>query len=286
MNATAPARDPALEMERACRRPWEGYLPPIRMAKGVYYISGNDWVGCYLLDSGDGLIVIDTAMHETLYLMLENIRRLGYDPRQIRKILISHAHIDHVGGARSLKELTGASLYMGKRDMLFLKERPELLCNEDGWYTCGDFDPDFFYSDDEPIRLGNLEITTVATPGHTPGCTSFFFDVTDVDGEVRRCGMHGGVGLNTMTREYFASTGLPISLRDEYIASMELVDRLSVDIALPSHTNQVGILALVDTITDSFNPYVEPGIWHEFVRDRIDRVKALIHREEADSRLL
>lgn len=280
LNSTSKNTNPYAEMERACRRPWEGYLPPIRMAPHVYYVSGNDWVGSYLIETSEGLIVIDTAMHETLYLMLENIRKLGHEPREIKKILLSHAHIDHVGGARALQELSGAQIYMGKRDMLFLKERPALLGNDKGVYTCGDFDPDFFYSDDAPIRLGEFEIKTVSTPGHTPGCTSFFFDVLDVDGRIRHCGMHGGVGLNTMSIAYFKESGLPSTLRDEFMAGLEKLDLMDVDICLPSHTNQVGILRLVDKITEDFNPYVDSSIWHELMQERLTRVRDLI-RDEA-----
>ena len=124
LNSTSKTSPPAEQlMERCCRRPWEAYTEPIRMAPGVWYISGNDWVACYLIDTGDGLILIDTAMHETVYLLIENVRKLGYELTDIKKILLTHAHIDHIGGARTLKELTGAKIYLGERDLLFLHER-------------------------------------------------------------------------------------------------------------------------------------------------------------------
>ena len=169
-------------MEHCCRKPWETYLEPLRMAPGVWYVSGNDWVACYLIDTGDGLILIDTAMHETAYLMIENIRKLGYELTDIKKILLSHAHIDHIGAARTMKELTGAKIYLGERDLPFLHERRDLILN-DGGYTCGEFEPDELYADDKPIVQGNVTIRTVSTPGHTPGCTSFFFEVQDETGK-------------------------------------------------------------------------------------------------------
>ncbi len=110
LNSTSKESPPPyVLMERCIRRPWEAYVEPLKMAPGVWYISGNDWVACYLLETTDGLILIDTAMHENLYLMLENIRKIGYKPTDIKKFLLSHAHIDHIGAARSLKELTGAT---------------------------------------------------------------------------------------------------------------------------------------------------------------------------------
>ena len=127
LNSTSLTSPPApVLMEHCCRQPWETYLEPLKMAPGVWYVSGNDWVACYLIDTGDGLILIDTAMHETAYLMIENIRKLGYELTDIKKILLSHAHIDHIGGCRTMKELTGAKVYLGKRDLIFLHERKEL----------------------------------------------------------------------------------------------------------------------------------------------------------------
>ena len=66
--------------------------------------------------------------------MIENIRKLGYELTDIKKILLSHAHIDHIGACRTMKELTGAKVYLGERDLMFLHERKDLIMN-DGGYT-------------------------------------------------------------------------------------------------------------------------------------------------------
>jgi len=269
-------------MERCCRTPWVSYLRPFQMAPGVYYVSGNDWVACYLVDTGDGLILIDTAMHETCYLMLESIRSLGFDPMNIKKILLTHAHCDHIGAARTLKELTGAELYLGERDLLLVKERKDLIFS-DG-YTCGDIVPDKLYSDNTPVVLGNITIHTFSTPGHTPGCTSMLFDVKDQKGEVYTCGIHGGVGLNTISRKFLLENGLPLSLQQEFVDGLHKMDQLHVDICLPSHTNQVGIVPLIDQITDECNPFVDELIWHELMQERIGRTKQMME-EERDSLL-
>lgn len=275
-------KNPTKELERACRRPWEAYVPPFRIAPHLFYISGNDWVACYLIETSEGLILIDTAMHETLYLMLENIRMIGYKPQDIKKILLSHAHIDHIGGARALKELSGATIYIGERDMLFLKDRRDLIGNEQEKYTCGEFAPDEFYSDDNPIVLGEFTIHTISTPGHTPGCTSFFFDVKDIDGKTKHCGMHGGLGLNTMSARYFKENGLPISLRNEFIEGLRRLDKLDIDICIPSHTNQVEILKLRDKIKDNYNPYDDPLVWHNLLKTRLQKVEELIIQENSN----
>lgn len=278
LNSTSTTSLPPEQiMEHCCREPWDTYLPPFKMAPGVYYVSGNDWVACYLIDTGDGLILIDTAMHETCYLMLESIRELGFDPRDIKKILLTHAHCDHIGAARTMKELTGAELYLGERDLFFLNQRKDLICN-DG-YTCGDFMADEVYADDQPIRLGNITIHTVSTPGHTPGCTSMFFEVTDKDGKTYTCGIHGGLGLNTMSRKFLLENGLPLSLQQEFCDGFQRMDQIHVDICLPSHTNQVGVIDLIPEITEDYNPFYAPNIWHELMQERLQRMKALMAAE-------
>ena len=280
LNSTSVTSPPPGDlMARVCRRPWEAYVEPFAMAPGVWYISGNDWVACYLIDTGDGLVLIDTAMHESAYLMIENIRKLGYELTDIKKILLTHAHIDHIGAARTMKELTGAKLYLGARDLEFLHERRDLIANN-GEYTCGEFEPDELYDDAKPISQGHITVRTVSTPGHTPGCTSMFFDVTDKNGRTLKCGIHGGVGLNTLNREYFEEKRQPVSLRDEFIEGLKKLDKMDVDICLPSHTNQVGILQLVPQISGDHNPFIDPSIWHELMNERLERVYALIEKEK------
>lgn len=282
LNSTSVSSPPPQNlMERCCRRPWEAYVEPFKMAPGVWYIGGNDWVACYLIETGDGLILIDAAMHETAYLMIDNIYKIGYKPTDIKKILITHAHLDHMGGARTMQELTGAKLYLGKRDLRYVTERKDLLGGGGAAnYTCGDITPDEFYDDDKPITQGNISIRTISTPGHTPGCTTMVFDVTDKNGKVLTCAIHGGVGLNTLSREYFEQSGEPVSLRDEFIEGLKMLDKLHVDICLPSHTNQVGILPLVPEITEEHNPFIDESIWHELLDERLKRTLALIEQEK------
>lgn len=242
-------------------------------------MSGNDWVACYLIDTGDGLILIDTAMHETCYLMLECIRSLGYDPMDIKKILLTHAHGDHMGAARTLKELTGAKVYLGARDLFMVRERKDLIYS-DG-YTCGDLEPDELYSDDKPIIQGKVTIHTISTPGHTPGCTSMIFRVRDKEGRSYTCGIHGGLGLNTLSRTFLEENGLPLDLQQEYCDGLRRLDKLHVDICLPSHTNQVGIIPLIGEIRENVNPFVDESIWHELMHERLKRMEWLMEVEQS-----
>lgn len=212
---TPPTKDPVATL---AYRPWTIAVKPFQVAPQTWYVAGQTWVGCYLIDTGDGLILIDAAIPESMYLLVDSIYRLGYKPEDIKKILISHAHFDHCGAAGAMKELTGAELYMSKEDWEFMKACPEetMVLDKDSHPQM--FEPDKFYSDDEPIVLGNISIRSMLTPGHTIGCTSFFWEVENpANGERYVVGMHGGVGANTMNDKYYAqSKYLTPALRDRF----------------------------------------------------------------------
>lgn len=265
---------PFLNMDKIRRTPWDTYVAAFPVVDGVYYISANNWVAAYLIDTGEGLILIDTGLQETLYLMIYEIHRLGYELQQIKKILLSHAHIDHIGGARPLQELTGAEIYLGKRDLYFLTDRRDLILGGEEC-LCGSFLPDKFYEDEPVITMGDISIRAISTPGHTPGCTSFVFKVRASDAKTYTCAMMGGLGIGNLTDEELKKSGLPVSLRQEYMNSLEKLLEIHVDIVLPSHPDQYDILEKLGARTDNQVPLTDPAVWDRLLRQRIEKAKQL-----------
>lgn len=251
---------------QGCERPWEVAIKPFRVAPHVYYV-GNSWVGGYLISTEDGLILIDTTMHHQVYLVFESIRQLGFDPQDIKLILITHAHYDHIGAVRPIAEYSGAQVMMAKEDEFFLTERPELIYANG--LTFAGFGVDGYFHDDQPVRLGQFTIHTEHTPGHTPGTTSLFFDDQDEQGRVYRCALHGGVGVGTVTDRYFELTGLPRSLRDDYLHGFERLRDREVDIALASHPNHIGMLEKIGEDRLDYSPFIDASAWRNFIDDRV-----------------
>ena len=251
---------------QGCERPWEVAVEPFRVAPNVYYV-GNSWVGGYLVRTDEGLILIDTTMHHQVYLIFESIRKLGFDPLDIKMILCTHAHYDHIGGVRPIAEYTGAKIYLAKEDEFFLTERPDLIFNNG--YTFGSFEVDEYYADNKPITLGDVTIHTEHCPGHTPGCTSIFIEDKDEDGTPYICGMHGGVGLGTVADWYFEKTGEPVSLRDQYREGLETLQARQVDIAVAMHPKHIGMFEKLGEDRNDFRPFVDPDAWKAFLQHRI-----------------
>ncbi len=272
---TPATKDPVATL---AYKPWTLAIEPFQVAPHTWYVAGQTWVGCYLIDTGEGLILIDAAIPESMYMLVDSIYKIGFKPTDIKKILISHAHFDHMGAARAMKELTGARLYMSKEDAKFMEECPEetLVLDKDSHPQT--FEVDEFYSDDEPIVMGNVTIRTMLTPGHTIGCTSFFWEVKNpANGQVYIVGMHGGVGANTMNDNYYAkSKYLTPDLRQRFFDDAEKLKAIHVDIALPSHPNQIEIVDRAGQYTDENQIYLDDTVWADFIDERVRQVKVLM----------
>lgn len=272
---TPPPKAPVKTL--ACE-PWKLAVEPFQVSPRTWYVSGQSWVGAYLIDTGAGCILIDTAIPESLYLLVDAVTRTGHSMRDIKLILLSHAHFDHIGAAGALHALTGAPLYMSREDTEFLAACPEETLALDADSHAQPLTIDRFYDDDTPIRLGDIEVRTMLTPGHTVGCTSFFWKETNpVNGEVYTVAMHGGVGANTMNDRYYTTSKyLKPELRERFFADEAKLSAIPVDIALPSHPNQIEILDRAGTYTHEGQPYLDSTVWADFLHERVRQVRALM----------
>jgi len=250
--------------EEVCVRPWKFAARPFRIAGELYYV-GNTYVSVHLIDTGEGLILMDTSVPQTVYLLLESIRRLGFDPDDIRYILHCHGHYDHFGGTRALVELTGAETFLGEGDVEILTERPELSwAPEYGVQFYEVFDVDHPLKGGEVISLGNTSIECVHIPGHTPGAMAYFFQVTE-KGKRYNVGIMGAPGWNTLTDEYLEKYGLPRSRRTDYFNSLARVRDRKVDILIAPHPNQNDTFGKQAAMTQRSNPFIDPQAWPRFI---------------------
>jgi metallo-beta-lactamase class B len=157
---------------------WTEPLEPFRIADGLYYV-GTVGLSAYLVTSSDGHILIDAPLRENVPLVLANIRKLGFDPEDIRIQLASHAHFDHVGGLAEMLDATGAELILSAADAEFVTRGADFGLGTDG-YTAAR--PARTIGHLEAVLVGNVELTAHLTPGHTPGCTTWSGEV-EIEGE-------------------------------------------------------------------------------------------------------
>ena len=189
----------------------------------------------HIIDTGDGLIMLDSGYQHSLYQVIHNMHLLGLNPMDVKYILHTHGHIDHMGATRALVELTGSKTAVGEPDREYVNGMLNLSYAEElGMEFHETFEPDILLHDGDEITLGNTVVKAMATPGHTPGAMTYYFDVTDGK-KSYRAGLHGGMGINTMCREFLDKYNLSYDCRDQFIAAMDRLAGEKVDIFLGNH---------------------------------------------------
>lgn len=150
----------------------------------------NKTTASYILKTSEGLIVIDAIYpkKEMFDAIEAAIVDIGWDPKEIKKFVITHGHFDHCGCGKWIVEKYHPTTYLSKIDDAFWETTPFYPDKPDTWK---DFDIDVYVDDGDEITLGDTTIKVLFTPGHTPGGLSFIFPVHD-NGVEHMAGMWGG----------------------------------------------------------------------------------------------
>lgn len=175
-NRGSPARIEGAALATACadRDGWSDAAPPARIFGNSYYV-GTCGITVLLITSPGGHALIDGATEQAAPSILANIRSLGFDPHDIRIIVGSHEHADHMGGLAALKAATGAQLLVrepARRAVETGRTDPD----DPQAGTIPDVPPvavDRIVADGEQVQAGSVALTAHATPGHTSGSTSW-----------------------------------------------------------------------------------------------------------------
>ena len=250
------------------------YIKPHRITDEYYYV-GTFRGPANLLVTGDGLVMIDTSYPENLGELLDNIRALGFDPMDIKHIIHTHGHLDHIGCTNALVRMTGAKTYLGAADAEYIADGNPIRSDIYAPYS---FVPDVALQDGDVIDFGGTKIRFVATPGHTRGVMSLFMTLHD-RGEPYLAGMFGGAGLNTLSDKFFEDGRFPKTMRDLYIASVDKIIDEPVDIHLGNHIGDNGGKIKMKWDGEGVNPYIANNTWRSFLSYRREKVVALIRGE-------
>ncbi len=144
--------------------------------KGLYFV-GTEGLGMYFIPTDAGHIVIDGGMPGEGQYVADAIRELGFDPKDVKILLNSHAHLDHSGGLAELKALTGAKLVASEGDRSALEGGFYLGSEDDSAMNAPPVEVDRIIADGEQLKLGDVTLTAHITPGHSRGCTTWTMPV-------------------------------------------------------------------------------------------------------------
>lgn len=243
-------------------------IAPFRLAGNIYFV-GTKPASSHVIDTGDGLILIDTGYEHTAPVILESMQMLGLDIADVKYILHSHGHGDHTGGTKELLKHCNAQTFLHEADLRYVKGRDF------------EFVPDHYFHDGDVITLGNTSITVLHTPGHTEGTVSFFWNV-EIEGEVLRAGMFGGAGTNQLKKQFLTERGLPLLWRGLFFDSIERLRAEKVDIFIGNHSwnNKTREKSEMLAAGCEKNPFIDSSAFGRFL-NRVERNMLDIIKEES-----
>ena len=217
---------------------WNAPVDPWPLAENSWYV-GTQGLASVLVVDDEGLILIDGGLPQSAARILDNIRKAGFDPADIRWILNSHAHFDHAGGIAALARITGAKVAAGRKGVVALTGEVYHADDPQAGYGEAARFPAIAsvrgVDDGDSVTVGNTTLFAIASPGHAPGGMSWTWkscsdercrDVVYLD------------SLNAVSTDDYRFTDHPDTLRD-LRSSIARLGALPCEVAVAAHPDQL-----------------------------------------------
>jgi len=253
---------------------------PFRLIGNIHYVGAKN-IASYLITTPQGHILIDTGTTEMTPVITGNVEKLGFKLRDIKIMLSSHAHFDHIGGHAAMKKLTGARVMAIRQDADALEAGKDLSpLGDEGWTPVK---VDRVLKDGDTVALGGTTLRASWAPGHTPGCTVWTTTVPDAGKTysvaIFGCGGPNG-GVKLVGNQKFPT------LVDDTMASFRKLKMLKPDIYVSGHP-QMLFAGKIDRMKAGERPHplLDPGsqAWAKMLDDAEANFSKRVQAERAQS---
>ena len=219
---------------------------PAHKIIGNIYFVGTDTHSSFLITTPQGHILVNTMYERTVPWMQKSVESLGFRFQDIKIVLGSHAHVDHMEGDALVKEMTGAPVMVMDRDIPLLQNlRPG-----------GKPHPvDRVLHDGDTVTLGGTTLTARLTPGHTPGCTTWT-TTTPEAGRNHDVVIIGCIAPNDRT-VLVNNKNYP-QIVEDFNRSYKFLRSLRPDVYLGSHTVHYNMEEKYAKLGKGPNPFIDP----------------------------
>jgi len=249
------ARAQGAALVQACegREGWSDPAPPARIHGNTYYV-GTCGIAALLVTTPDGHALIDGATNEAAPAIIANIRALGFDPRDVRVIVGTHEHHDHMGGFSALKAATGARLLVSEGARRAV-ETGEVDPADPQFGTLENMIPvpvDGIVRDGQPVPVGEsgFVLNPLATRGHTDGGTSWTWQSCEKD----ECLNFAYVdSLSAVSRDGYRLTDHPERVAP-FRTTFARVEAMPCDILITPHPSASNVFARLSGIVPLRDP--------------------------------
>ena len=237
---------------------WTRPTAPFRIVGPVWYV-GTAGLASYLIKTPGGAILIDGTMAQNVPAIRRNIASLGVPIRRVKLLLLTHAHFDHAAGLAGLKRASGAKLVVGAGDAAAVRTGTPPGETSYGVIRFPAAPVDRAIHDGETVTLGGTTLTAVATPGHTPGCTSWTMRVIE---KGRPLAVIFPCSLSVAGNRLVGNRAYPEIVRD-FRKSFDRIGAMKADVVLTAHPELADVIAR----HRDGRGYVAPGLLQHIVAE-------------------
>lgn len=230
---------------------WSKPYNAFRVAGNLYYVGTYD-LGCYLITTPKGHILINTGLAGSFDVIKSNVASLGFKFNDIKILLTTQAHFDHTGALAAIRKATGASMMADEKDVKVLEEGGMSDYAFGGTVMFVPVKVDRKLHDKEVIALGDMKLTHLHHPGHTKGSCSYLFDVKDEKGTYRV--LIANMPTIVTDKHLDAIPAYP-EIATDYAYTLKALKSLNFDIWVASHASQFD-LHTKRKPGDAYNPEV------------------------------
>jgi len=242
---------------------WNRPFPPHRVIADIYYVGSNE-IAQFLITTPAGHILLDTGFEASVPRLRENIESLGFRYRDIKLILTSHAHIDHVQAHALVRRETGAEVVASAADAVFVENGGKGETVYDGVFDWTPCPVDRRVRDGDLVTLGGVTLAAHLTSGHTRGATTWTMQVQD-KGRSLAVVFFPSANVNAGVR-LIDNQRYPQIARD-FERSFAVWKGLSCDVFLADHGEFYGMKAKYRQLQSgaSANPFIDPDGYRRFI---------------------
>lgn len=257
------------------RTNWSKPAEPLHIIGNIYYV-GATGISSYIITTSQGLILLDSGTLPMLPVIKKNIEKLGFSITDVKYIISSHAHWDHVEGHAQMKRVTGAQIVALDEDATAIASGIDSSAlNGEGWEPVK---VDRIIEDGDTLSLGNVILTAHLTPGHTKGCTSWTTTVTEGHKSYKVIFV-GGTSINSGVK--LLNNERHPQIAEDYAKTIKLLKSLNPDVFLAQHPSMYTMQekrALI-SMGVSKNPFLNTGEYKKFLQATEAKYLAQLNKE-------
>lgn len=246
---------------------WTEPFPPHHIAGNIYYV-GTRGLASFLITTPEGHILINSDLESTVPIIRDNVEKLGFHFSDVKILLISHAHFDHVAGSALIQKMTGAKYMVMDADVAEIESggKTDFQYGDSPDAQFPATKVDRVLHDGDEVRLGDTVLVAHLTPGHTRGCTTWTMRVGD-GGKALDVVIVGSPNVNAGYK--LVNNAEYPQIAQDYELTFKTLKALPCDIFLGAHGSYYGMESKFARLNQGgLNPFVDPEGYKSYVAER------------------